>query len=62
MADFITCVKYRLPIKGVMSKDGSLGQMEWEQMVFLGNPEYGCELEEITLRRLQWQWGYRFHD
>ena len=47
MAEFITAVKYKLPIKIVIVKNNSLGQIKWEQMVFLGNPEYGCELEPI---------------
>lgn len=45
MADFITAVKYRLPIKVVIVKNNTLGQIKWEQMVFLGNPEYACELQ-----------------
>ena len=28
-------------------KNNTLGQIKWEQMVFLGNPEYGCELHPI---------------
>ena len=47
MAEFATCVKYRLPIKVVIIKNNSLGMIKWEQMVFLGNPEYGCELHPI---------------
>src|SRR5688572_2518924 len=47
MAELVTCVKYRLPIKIVVVKNNTLGQIKWEQMVFLGNPEYGCELEPI---------------
>ena len=47
MAEFATCVKYRLPVKVVIIKNGTLGQIKWEQMVFLGNPEYGCELHPI---------------
>ena len=47
MADFVTAVKYRLPIKVVIIKNGTLGQIKWEQMVFLGNPEYGVELHPI---------------
>jgi thiamine pyrophosphate-dependent acetolactate synthase large subunit-like protein len=39
MADFVTAVKYKLPIKVVIIKNNSLGQIKWEQMVFLGNPE-----------------------
>jgi pyruvate dehydrogenase (quinone)/pyruvate oxidase len=47
MADFVTAVKYKLPIKVVIIKNGTLGQIKWEQMVFLGNPEYGVELQPI---------------
>ncbi len=47
MADFATAVKYRLPIKVVIIKNNTLGQIKWEQMVFLGNPEYGVELSPI---------------
>ncbi|WP_342347882.1 thiamine pyrophosphate-dependent enzyme [uncultured Nitrospira sp.] len=47
MAEFVTCVKYQLPVKVVVIKNNTLGQIKWEQMVFLGNPEYGCELQPI---------------
>ena len=47
MADFATAVKYQLPIKVVVVKNDTLGQIKWEQMVFLGNPEYGVDLQPI---------------
>jgi pyruvate dehydrogenase (quinone) len=47
MAELATCVKYQLPVKVVVIKNNTLGQIKWEQMVFLGNPEYGCELQPI---------------
>jgi pyruvate dehydrogenase (quinone) len=47
MAEFATCVKYKLPVKVVVVKNSTLGQIKWEQMVFLGNPEYGVELHPI---------------
>ncbi|MGE0592153.1 MAG: thiamine pyrophosphate-dependent enzyme [Vicinamibacterales bacterium] len=47
MAELATCAKYRLPVKVIVIKNNTLGQIKWEQMVFLGNPEYGCELEAI---------------
>jgi pyruvate dehydrogenase (quinone) len=47
MGEFATAVKYQLPIKIVVIKNNTLGQIKWEQMVFLGNPEYGCELNPI---------------
>jgi pyruvate dehydrogenase (quinone)/pyruvate oxidase len=47
MGELATAVKYRLPIKGVIIKNNTLGMIKWEQMVFLGNPEYGVSLEPI---------------
>jgi pyruvate dehydrogenase (quinone)/pyruvate oxidase len=43
LGDFITCVQHRLPVKLVVYKNNSLGLIKWEQMVFLGNPEYGVD-------------------
>jgi pyruvate dehydrogenase (quinone) len=51
MAEFATCVKYRLPVKVFVIKNNTLGQIKWEQMVFLGNPEYGCELQPINFAK-----------
>jgi pyruvate dehydrogenase (quinone) len=47
MGEFATCVKYNLDVKIVIIKNNTLGQIKWEQMVFLGNPEFGCELQPI---------------
>ncbi len=47
MGEFVTAVKYRLPIKVVIIKNNVLGMIKWEQMVFLGNPEYGVSLQPI---------------
>jgi pyruvate dehydrogenase (quinone) len=47
MGELATVVKYGLPIKIVVFKNDSLGMIKWEQMVYLGNPEYGCELHPI---------------
>jgi pyruvate dehydrogenase (quinone) len=47
MGDFVTAVRYKLPIKVVIIKNNVLGQIKWEQMVFLGNPEFGCDLTPI---------------
>ncbi len=48
MGELATCVKYSLPVKIAIVKNNSLGQIKWEQMVFLGNPEYKCELQPIN--------------
>jgi pyruvate dehydrogenase (quinone)/pyruvate oxidase len=47
MCEFLTAVKYKLPIKVFIIHNNTLGQIKWEQMVFLGNPEYGCELQSM---------------
>jgi pyruvate dehydrogenase (quinone)/pyruvate oxidase len=47
MAELATCVREDLPVKIVVLKNNTLGQIKWEQMVFLGNPEYACELQPI---------------
>src|SRR2546421_7844320 len=51
MGEFATCVKYQLPVKVVIIKNNVLGQIKWEQMVFLGNPEYGVDLQPIDFAR-----------
>jgi pyruvate dehydrogenase (quinone) len=47
MGELATCVKYKLPVRIIVVKNNSLGQIKWEQMVFLGNPEYVCDLQPI---------------
>jgi pyruvate dehydrogenase (quinone)/pyruvate oxidase len=47
MGELATCVKYGLDVKVVVIKNNALGQIKWEQMVFLGHPEYVCELQPI---------------
>jgi pyruvate dehydrogenase (quinone)/pyruvate oxidase len=51
MGEFATAVKYKLPIKVVVIKNNVLGMIKWEQMVFLGNPEYGVDLQPIDFVR-----------
>jgi len=47
MGEFATAVQYQLPIKVVVIKNNSLGMIRWEQMAFLGNPEYAVEFSPI---------------
>jgi pyruvate dehydrogenase (quinone) len=47
MGEFATAVQYNLPIKVVIIKNNTLGMIRWEQMAFLGNPEYGVEFTPI---------------
>ena len=47
MGELATCAKYALNVKVVVIKNNSLGQIKWEQIAFLGNPEFGCDLHPI---------------
>ena len=47
MGEFATAVKYNLPIKVIIIKNNILGMIRWEQLAFLGNPEYGVEFSPI---------------
>jgi pyruvate dehydrogenase (quinone)/pyruvate oxidase len=65
MAEFATCVKYRLPVKVVVVNNSTLGMIKWEQMVFLGNPEFGCDLQPIdyaSFARACGGTGFRLED
>jgi len=44
-------VKYQLPIVVVVIKNNTLGQIKWEQIVFLGNPEYGVDLNDFDFAK-----------
>jgi pyruvate dehydrogenase (quinone)/pyruvate oxidase len=65
MAEFATAVKYKLPVKIIVIKNNTLGMIKWEQMVFLGNPEYGCDLQPIdfvAIAQACGGLGYRIED
>ena len=51
MGELATMVKYKLPVKVIVIKNNTLGQIKWEQMVFEGNPEFGCDLHPIDFAR-----------
>ncbi|HTI85229.1 MAG TPA: thiamine pyrophosphate-dependent enzyme [Alphaproteobacteria bacterium] len=40
LGELATITRYKL-------KNNELGQIKWEQMMFLGNPEYECRLQPI---------------
>lgn len=51
MGEFATAVQYGLPIKVVILKNNILGMIRWEQMAFLGNPEYVIEFSPIDFAK-----------
>ena len=59
MGEMATCVRYKLPLKVFIVKNNSLGQIKWEQMVFLGNPEYECDLQPIDFAAVARGFGWQ---
>jgi pyruvate dehydrogenase (quinone) len=59
LAELATAARYRLPIKIVVINNGSLGQIKWEQMLFLGHPEFGCDLAPIDFAKVAEGMGVR---
>jgi pyruvate dehydrogenase (quinone) len=54
LGELITVAAHRFNITVIVIKNNTLGQIKWEQMVFLGNPEYGCDLfpaDFVTIAR-----------
>ncbi|MBT9330860.1 thiamine pyrophosphate-dependent enzyme [Paracidobacterium acidisoli] len=54
LGELITVAAYKLNIKIIVIKNNTLGQIKWEQMVFLGNPEYAYDLypaDFVTIAR-----------
>ncbi len=52
MGEFATAVQYDLPIKVVILKNNTLGMIRWEQMAFLGYPEFGVEFSPIDFAKI----------
>ncbi|HJU17072.1 MAG TPA: thiamine pyrophosphate-dependent enzyme [Stellaceae bacterium] len=59
MGDFATLVQHRLPVKLVVIKNNSLGLIKWEQMLYLGNPEYGVDLAPVDFVKVAEACGAR---
>ena len=47
MSEFATAVQYNLPIKVIIINNNLLGMIRWEQIAFLGHPEYAVEFSQI---------------
>jgi pyruvate dehydrogenase (quinone) len=58
LGEMATAVKYGADVKLVVLKNNSLGQIKWEQMAFLGNPEYGCDLQPIDFAAVARGFGW----
>jgi pyruvate dehydrogenase (quinone)/pyruvate oxidase len=59
LGELATLSKYDLDVKLVVVRNDTLGMIKWEQIVFLGNPEYVCELEPIDFAKAAEACGVR---
>lgn len=59
LGDLATLVKYNLPVKVVVLKNNVLGMIRWEQLIWVGNPEYGIELQDIDFVKIAEGFGLR---
>jgi pyruvate dehydrogenase (quinone) len=51
LGEFATAVRLGLNLKVLVIANGTLGQIKWEQILFLGNREFGCDLPRIDFAR-----------
>jgi pyruvate dehydrogenase (quinone)/pyruvate oxidase len=62
MGDLATLMQERLPVKLIVCKNNTLGLIKWEQMVFIGNPEYGVDVAPVDFVKIAEGCGARaFH-
>jgi pyruvate dehydrogenase (quinone) len=47
MGELATIAKYRLPIKILIFKNNSFGEIKWEQIAMEGNPSFGVDLQPL---------------
>jgi pyruvate dehydrogenase (quinone)/pyruvate oxidase len=59
MGELATLAQHNLPVKLVVMRNDVLGLIKWEQMGFLGNPQYGVELAPIDFAKVADACGIR---
>jgi pyruvate dehydrogenase (quinone) len=59
MGELATLAQYKLPVKVVVMRNDVLGLIKWEQMAFLGNPQYGVELAPVDFVKVAEACGLR---
>ncbi len=52
LGDLATLVQENLPVKLIVLKNNTLGLIKWEQMIFIGNPEYGVNFTPIDFVKI----------
>lgn len=61
MGELATIAQYKLPVKVIVMRNDVLGLIKWEQMAFLGNPQYGVELAPVDFVKVAEACGLRGH-
>ncbi len=59
MGEFASLMQHKLNVKVVVMKNNTLGLIKWEQMLYLGNPEYGVDLHPIDFVKVAEACGAR---
>jgi pyruvate dehydrogenase (quinone) len=59
MGELATLAQYDLPVKVLVMRNDVLGLIKWEQMAFLGNPQYGVELAPVDFSKVAEACGVR---
>jgi pyruvate dehydrogenase (quinone)/pyruvate oxidase len=59
MGELATLAQHDLPVKVVVMRNDVLGLIKWEQMAFLGNPQYGVELAPVDFAKVAEACGLR---
>ncbi|MBL8532836.1 MAG: pyruvate oxidase [Betaproteobacteria bacterium] len=59
LGELATAVRYELPLRIILIRNDSLGQIKWEQMMFLGNVEYECALQPVDFVKVAEGFGVR---
>jgi pyruvate dehydrogenase (quinone)/pyruvate oxidase len=59
MGDLATLAQHKLPVKIIVIRNNTLGLIKWEQMIYLGNPEFGVDLYPIDFVKVAEGCGLR---
>ncbi len=59
LGELATLAQYNLPVKVVVMRNDVLGLIKWEQMAFLGNPQYGTALAPVDFVKVAEACGIR---
>jgi pyruvate dehydrogenase (quinone)/pyruvate oxidase len=59
LGELATLAQHHLPVKVIVNKNNTLGLIKWEQQIFLGNPEYGVDFNDVDFVKIAEGCGLR---